>query len=168
MLNVLGDAARRELIRRPPRIRDLHDTLVQIRRRETHPDYAFDNDIAPIRRRLAMQMERIRFILPERSQELYNAGDVLHNCVGSYADRVRDGKTHIILMTDDRGKLTACIEVKDGTIQQAKLDYNRSVAQKTAINDEIVAWAQKVGLRYDTCPDIKPLTSASAATAATA
>lgn len=168
MLNVLGDAARRELIRRPPRIRDLHDTLVQIRRRETHPDYAFDNDIAPIRRRLAMQMVRIRFILPERSQELYDAGDALHNCVGSYADQVRDGKTHIILMADDRGKLTACIEVKDGTIRQAKLDCNRSVAQKTAINNAVVAWAQRVGLRYDTCPDIKPPTSASTATAATA
>ena len=115
-----------------------------------------------------MQMERIRFILPERSQELYDAGDALHNCVGSYADRVREGKTHIVLMADDRGKLTACIEVKDGTIRQAKLDCNRSVAQKTAINNEIVAWAQRVGLRYDTCPDIKPPTSASTATAATA
>ena len=113
-----------------------------------------------------MQMERIRFILPERSQELYDAGDALHNCVSSYADRVRDGKTHIVLMVDDRGKLTACIEVIDNTIQQAKLDRNRAVAQEPAINDEIITWAQKVGLQYSTCPDIK--TTPTTVTAATA
>lgn len=168
MLGSLSDTAREDLYRHLPRLQDLHDTLVRIRRREQNPDYAFDNDIAPIRRRLAMQMDRIRFILPERSQELYDAGDALHNCVGTYADRVRHGRTHIVLMADDRGKLTACIEVTDSTIQQAKLDRNRSVAQEPAINDEIIAWAQKIGLHYSTCPDIKTTTTTTTTSVTTA
>nr|DAS58748.1 MAG TPA: PcfJ like protein [Caudoviricetes sp.] len=168
MLDDASDAAQAELRRHPPSIRSLHDVLVQIRRREEYPDYIFDNDIAPVRRRLAMQLDRVHFYLPERSFALRDAGDVLHNCVGTYAKQVRDGETHIVLMADERGKLVACIEVKDGTIRQAKLDRNQSVAKDAAINAEVITWAQKIGLQYCDCQDIAPPRADGGVTAATA
>lgn len=157
MLHILGDESRATLYRDPPPIGDLHDMLVLLRRREKCPDYTFDNDLAPIRRRLAMQFDHVQFFLPEHSKTLHNAGEKLHNCVSSYAQRVRDGETNIVLMSDDRGKLVACIEITDGTIRQAKLDRNQPVHKKPEINEEIVTWAEKVGVRYDTCSDVKPI-----------
>lgn len=166
MLDLLGEASYTELRQHPPKIRDLHDTLVALRNKERHPDYAFDNKTAPIRRRLAMQQDRIQFFLPECSRVLYDAGKTLHNCVGSYAQKVRKGETHIVLMSDDRGKLVACIEVMGGAIKQAKLDCNQPVHKKPEVNAEIIAWANQVGLIYDQCGDIDALPQKTTETAA--
>ena len=155
MLNQAGDATLEMLRRHPPRIRDLHDWLVERLKAEERPDYAFDNTLDPIRRRLAMQADRVKFFLPEHSSVLYEAGDTLHNCVGTYARRVRDGETSIVLMTDDRGKLTACIEVKGGAITQAKLDRNRPVHERPEVNNEIIAWAKQTSVSYINCSDVK-------------
>lgn len=155
MLDQAGDTTLEMLRRRPPRIRDLHDWLVERLKAEARPDYAFNNALDPIRRRLAMQVNRVKFFLPDHSSVLYTAGDLLHNCVGTYAQRVRDGETNIVLMTDDRGKITACIEVKCGTIIQAKLDRNRPVHERPKVNDEIVAWAKQAGVSYINCPDVR-------------
>nr|DAU16190.1 MAG TPA: PcfJ like protein [Caudoviricetes sp.] len=154
MLDLLGEVSYAELRQHPPKIRELHDTLVALRNKEKHPDYSFDNETAPIRRRLAMQQDRIQFFLPDCSKVLYDAGKTLHNCVGSYAQKVRKGETHIVLMSDDRGKLVACIEVTDGAIKQAKLDCNQPAHKKPEINAEIIAWAAEVGIVYDHCTDI--------------
>ena len=135
MLDLLGEASYTELRRRPPKIRKLHDTLVALHHKERYPDYTFDNETAPIRRRLAMQQDRIQFFLPECSKVLYDAGKTLHN-------------------SDDRGKLVACIEVTDGAIKQAKLDCNQPVHKKPEVNAEIIAWAAQVGITYDRCADI--------------
>ena len=102
-----------------------------------------------------MQADRVKFFLPEHSSVLYEAGDTLHNCVGTYARRVRDGETSIVLMTDDRGKLTACIEVKGGAITQAKLDRNRPVHERPEVNNEIIAWAKQTSVSYINCSDVK-------------
>nr|DAN45827.1 MAG TPA: PcfJ like protein [Caudoviricetes sp.] len=161
MLNQAGDATLEMLRRHPPRIRDLHDWLVERLRIESRPDYTFDNALDPIRRRLAMQADRVTFFLPEHSSVLYEAGDTLHNCVGTYARRVRDGETSIVLMTDDRGKLTACIEVKGGAIIQAKIDRNRPVHERPEVNSEIIAWAKQTGVSYINCSDVKEPTPAT-------
>ena len=154
MLDLLGETSYTELRQHPPKIRDLHDTLVALRNKEKHPDYTFDNETAPIRRRLAMQQDRIQFFLPECSRVLYDAGKTLHNCVGTYAQSVRKGETNIVLMSDDRGKLVACIEVADGRIKQAKLDCNQPVSKRPEVNAEIIAWADQVGITYSRCEDI--------------
>ena len=167
MLGLLGRASYAELHQHPPKIRDLHDALVALRHKEEHPDYAFDNEIAPIRRRLAMQQDRIQFFLPECSRALYDAGKTLHNCVGSYAQKVRKGETHIVLMSDERGKLVACIEVADSAIKQAKLDRNQPVSKRPEVNAEIIAWADQVGITYGRCEDIdtRPQVTTNAMTA---
>lgn len=155
MLDQAGDTTMEMLCRHPPRIRDLHDWLVERLKAEARPDYAFNNALDPIRRRLAMQANRVKFFLPDHSSVLYTAGDLLHNCVGSYAQKVRKGETHIVLMSDDRGKLVACIEVADGRIKQAKLDRNRPVHERPEVNNEIIAWAKQTSVSYINCSDVK-------------
>jgi len=154
MYGNLGDESLQELKRNPIRIRDLHDWITERIKREKYPICKFDNE-DPARRRLTMQLERINFFIPNHSDDLIYAGEKLHNCVGSYIKRVRDGDTHIVLMTDDFGKLISCIEVSKGKIVQAKLNRNAPAASDTKINAEIIEWAEKVGADWKSCRDVR-------------
>ena len=143
-----------ELKRDKIRIRDLHDWLAEKHRLERNPVCRFKNT-EPIRKRLAMQTDLINFFLPNHSEDLVYTGKTLHNCVGTYVKRVRDGGTHIVLVADDRGKLIACIEVMCGKIIQAKLNRNKSVLYDAKINAEVIEWAEKVGVEWKNCRDVR-------------
>ena len=156
MYGNLGDESLQELKRNPVRLRDLHDWMVERIERERHPICRFDNE-DPVRRRLAMQLERINFFIPNHSDDLVYAGEKLHNCVGSYIKRVKDGDVHIVLMTDDFGKLIACIEVSQGKIVQAKLSRNVPAAKDAKINAEIIEWAEKAGVEWKSCRDVREI-----------
>lgn len=143
-----------ELKRDKIRLRDLHDWLAEKHRLERNPVCRFENT-APIRKRLSMQTDLINFFIPNHSEDLVYTGKALHNCVGTYVKRVRDGKTHIVLVADDRGKLIACIEVMNGKIIQAKLNRNKPVSDDTKINAEVVEWAEKVGVKWKSCRDVR-------------
>ena len=112
LLEASDDATRQELNAHPPRIQDLHDWLTQRFRRKDQPDFAIDIETEPSRRRLGMQLDQVRFFLPDQAKTLYDAGSLLHNCVGSYAERMRCGETHIILMANDQGRLVAVADRK--------------------------------------------------------
>lgn len=145
-----------ELKRNKIRIRDLHDWLVEKHRLERNPVCRFENT-EPIRKRLAMQTDLINFFIPNHSEDLVYTGKNLHNCVGTYINRVRDGQTHIVLVADYRGKLIACIEVMGKKIIQAKLNRNKPVSQDAKINAEIIEWAEKVQVNWKSCHDIREI-----------
>lgn len=153
MLNRLHDKI--NLWKKKIKPSNLHDYLVVAIYKQEHPFRQFDlND--PICRRLAMQFGSIKFYLPENSDVLHDVGKKMHNCVASYADRVYEGKTNIVLMTDDNGKLKACIEVKNNKLIQAKLFGNKPVFYEPLIQNEIIKWAKKAHINYMDCNDIKP------------
>lgn len=132
---------------------NLHDYLVTAIYKQEHPFRAFNiND--PICRRLAMQFDSIKFYLPENSDVLRNIGKIFRNCVGNYVDAVYTGKSNIVLMSDDKGKLKACIEVQNNKLIQAKLFANKPAHNNKQINDEIIKWADKANINYDNCSDI--------------
>ena len=115
-----------------------------------------------------MQLDRIRFFLPDQAKTLYDAGEALHNCVGSYASRMRNGETNIVLMANTQGRLIACIEVTRGEIRQAKLDRNRPVSKNVEINAKIIEWAKAAGIKYQDCSDIRSSDAATEMIAAIA
>lgn len=64
------------------------------------------------------------FKLAENSRKLGSIGIELHNCVGSYVDRVLDGKC-LIVYAEQNGKLKLCIEVRDHKeVHQMRADRN--------------------------------------------
>ena len=156
MLNVMLPEHVADLIRKKPRLRELHDMCTDIINEERHPHVEFDND-DPIRRRLAMQTDMVKFFLPKASEDLCRAGATLCNCVGGYVNRVNDKHTNVVLVTDDRGKLVACIEVAGGKLIQAKLKHNRRAHQDPKINAEVIAWADKMGINYKDCDDVREI-----------
>lgn len=66
-------------------------------------------------------------ILPFAScEELIQCGKTLHNCIGSYTGRYKNGECDLYHMDID-GVLTAAIEIRDGKLIQARADHNQSI-----------------------------------------
>lgn len=128
---------------------DLHDWLAVKIEEQENPEISFDVP-EPVRRRLMMQKESIRFFLPEKSTELSAAGKELHNCVGTYSKRMATNDLQIVLVADDNGKLIACLEIRDGALVQARLRYNKPVAQNAKVNAEVTYWAEQSRIRIET------------------
>lgn len=131
------------------KLKDLHDWLICKQKFVEARGYDLDVPEAVIRR-LAMQMDQVKFYLPTNSKQLVKGSEIFHNCVRTYADRVLTNICQIAYMTDDRGKLVACLEVRGNKLVQAKLKYNKPVRQDAAVNGAIVDWCQRVGLTINT------------------
>lgn len=131
------------------KLKNLHDYLVMQRRQEAKEGYNLEVP-EHIVRRLSMQLDQVKFFLPQKSIDLTSGGNIFHNCVGTYARRVKEGYCQIVFMTDDRGKLTACLEVRNNALVQAKLRFNRPVCENSAVNGAVVDWCEKASLRVVT------------------
>ena len=132
-----------------PPIPQIHDWLVFKWQEQKNKDFSLAVPEHVVKR-LAMQKDRLKFFLPETAHELKSIGQKLHNCVGTYADRVLAGRCAIVAMTDDEGKLLVCIEVTDGAIRQAKLNQNQPVSANTELNAAVLDWAKKAKLKVAT------------------
>lgn len=133
------------------RTRELHDWLVDkmVEIRERGFDLPCPESV---KRRLQMQLDSgsLKTFLPKHSHELDRVSAEFHNCVKTYSRRVLAKECNIVLMTDDKGKLLACLEVRDGALVQAKLRYNRRVALDGAVNGAVYDWCQRAGLEVKT------------------
>lgn len=132
-----------------PSIAQMHDWLVEKWDAQKNKDYSLQIPKHVVKR-LAMQKDRLKFFLPETAHELRMVGNKLHNCVGSYAERALAGTCTIVAMTDDEGKLLVCIEIREGTIWQAKLNQNRPVSNNAELNAAVLDWAKKAKLKVAT------------------
>lgn len=146
---VLNEENRATVIEGKVPLPDLHDWMARQHRRQSHKNIVFEVP-EHIERRLAMQKDHIKFFLPRESFELLDIGEALKNCVASYAHRVADGTSNIVGMSDDRGLLIACIQIKEDSVVQAKLRYNKPVWENMAVNNEIVEWAKTAKLQINT------------------
>lgn len=131
------------------KMKDLHDWLVNEKKKIEEAGYSLEVPEHVVKR-LQMQMDMVKFYLPNHSNELKHGSDVFHNCVRTYSRRVLEKQCQIVYMTDDNGKLTACLEIRGNELVQAKLKYNRPVSGDSAVNGAVVDWCRKVGLRIKT------------------
>lgn len=131
------------------KLKKLHDWLVQALQEQREKGFELNPSDA-IKRRLAMQMDSLKFFLPEHTKELVKASETLQNCVRTYGERVKEGVCNIVLMTDDRGKLVACLEVREGVLHQAKLKFNKEVSKDAKINAAVIDWCKKANIKIGT------------------
>lgn len=128
----------------------MHDLAAELWNKQKNKDFNLDVP-EHIVKRLEMQKDTIKFFVPGTSYELKAAGRELHNCVGTYGDRVLDGSRRIVLVSDDKGKLKVCLEIdKDNNLCQAKLANNKPVSADLILNDEVISWAKKAKLTIKT------------------
>lgn len=73
--------------------------------------------------------------VPESVTDLRREGNLLHNCIGTYIDRVADGKTLLFFirrLNDPKAPFVA-MEYCHGQIIQCRLDHNKAVEKDTKI-----------------------------------
>lgn len=73
----------------------------------------------------------------------------MHNCVGTYRDRVLSDKVRIIAAFKNR-KPVICIEIRGAKVVQAKLVNNKPVREDAELNRALLEWAKSRKLTIET------------------
>ena len=149
MIDQLNSRKKACLFEEKPKIKDLHNWLIRAIREQDLVKVEFD--IPPeIKRRMEFQMDRVKFFLPETNLQLNEAGNTLNNCLSSYSIPMEKQEALIVLVSDQKGKLSAALRILGGEIREAKVAHNKPVSSKPLINSEIIKWAEKVKLKIKT------------------
>lgn len=146
----LGDQSKADFWGKNPTAEKMHDLATELWDRQKNKDFELKVP-EHIVKRLEMQKDTIKFFVPGTAYQLKAAGRELHNCVGTYAEQVLEGRRRIVLVADDKGKLKVCLEIdKENNLCQAKLANNKPVSSDTGLNSEVISWAKDAELTIKT------------------
>lgn len=148
MWDLLTPQNKRIFIKAKIRSRDIHDYLVHLVDRQQHANvrikYKSLRDFP-----LTGKVDDLIFSLPPDTEQLANLGRAMHNCVGTYRDRVLSDKVRIIAAFKNR-KPVICIEIRGAKVVQAKLVNNQPVREDAKLNRALLAWAKSRKLIVET------------------
>ena len=148
MWDLLIPQNKRKFIRAKIRSRDIHDYLTRLADKQQHANvrikYKSLRDFP-----LTGKVDDLIFSLPPDTEQLANLGRAMHNCVGTYRDRVLSDKVRIIAAFKNR-KPVICIEIKNGAVAQAKLVNNQPVRDVAELNRALISWAKSRKLTIET------------------
>ena len=89
-----------------------------------------------IMRKYTFAADGMMIYVPRKLEELVDEGIAMHNCVGTYVDRVAAGRTIVVFIRsqENPGERIGTMEIsKDGTcIVQARAKYNRDLPPEAA------------------------------------
>ena len=148
MWDLLTPQNKRKFIRAKIRSRDIHDYLTRLADKQQHANvrikYKSLRDFP-----LTGKVDDLIFSLPPDTEQLANLGRAMHNCVGTYRDRVLSDKVRIIAAFKNR-KPVICIEIRGAKVAQAKLVNNQPVREDAELNRALLAWAKSRKLTIET------------------
>lgn len=148
MWDLLTPQNKRIFIKAKIRSRDIHDYLARLADQQQHANvhikYKSLRDFP-----LTGKVDDLIFSLPPDTEQLANLGRAMHNCVGTYRDRVLSDKVRIIAAFKNR-KPVICIEIRNGAVAQAKLVNNQPVREDAKLNRALLAWAKSRKLIVET------------------
>ena len=148
MWGLLTPQNKRKFIRAKIRSRDIHDYLTRLVDKQQHANvrikYKSMRDFP-----LTGKVDDLIFSLPPDTEQLANLGRAMHNCVGTYRNRVLSDKVRIIAAFKNR-KPVICIEIRNGAVAQAKLVNNQPVREDAELNRALLAWAKSRKLMVNT------------------
>lgn len=144
MYRKLNTSSRQDLWSSKFRLKSFHDRLINLFNKQEYGDVHL-----PSIPYLKADINGMHFMVPKTAADLMQVGKRLRNCVGSYRDRVMQGSTAIVVVTDDCMKPIACLELSKDQEQftrlvQAKLFGNQCVAKNRDINGAVLEWANKL------------------------
>lgn len=137
-----------------PRIqhRELHDAVQQLYNRQKTAYRVIAHRLQD--KLLARRVGPYDFYLPGDSYDLCDISSALHNCVKSYTNKAAKHECTIVAVRRDK-HILVCIEIRDGSIVQAKRDQrnglgNSGVCKDAALNGIVVQWARLCHLKIGT------------------
>lgn len=135
------------------KMRDLHDTLVQLYDYQQYPNLQIDTTKSAL---LQGRVGDCDFYTPSETHQLNVISKALHNCVKTYADKAV-AQECVIVGVRQGSKIIACIELQNNKVVQAKREYNRPVYGDVRLCAAVLNWAQQHNLRVKT-DDLRPAT----------
>lgn len=108
----------------PRFLRSNHDIIVA-EYRSYKKEYSEELFLSKIKSEFEFKSKNFLVVNPKSIQDLKDEGEQLSHCVGSYIDRIIDGKTNILFMRKVENKSLITLEVRNNTIIQAKGYGNR-------------------------------------------
>lgn len=121
---------------------EAHDRLIAIntqlryKRRYSELDYDFNLTKTELDRETVLDNGKI--VVAKRGTDLLKISETLHNCVYSYADKMKNKESCIYTYQND-DNMIACIEVQDHAVVQLYGNYNKRI--KGLALSEIKDWA---------------------------
>ena len=102
-------------------------------------------------KKLETTVDNIKFFLPKDTDSMLNAGERLHNCVGHNYRMIALHKLSTIVIMENQGKLTGCIEIFRNGIRQAYGPCNSAL--KPEEKNAFDKWVQtnREFIKYDNC-----------------
>ncbi len=131
-----------------PALSKLHDWLAVAVAKQSDREIIFDVPKEVINR-YTMLIKSFGAKCIERNSELKFWATSLHNCAAGYKNTIGTDK-QLVGISDDRGKPVALLEINKSCITQAKLFDNAPVYKKQAVNDTVIEFADKCGLKINT------------------
>ena len=127
-----------------PKFKELHDTLSLLVAKQA--DRELDFDIPDhIVRRMEMHLQNVNCEVLQKFSQVKQASLDLKNCASGYRNRINE-QLQLVLVSDDKGKPIALLEINDMKIVQAKLYCNKPVHNDEIINAEVIKFAEKANL----------------------
>lgn len=92
--------------------------------------------------------EQYVIVIPKNTKEIIEEGIRQNHCVASYVDKILEGKTFIVFLRykDTPTEPLVTVEVKDGSIIQAKGKFNRNITHEE--ETFLKKWAKEKNLNY--------------------
>ena len=84
---------------------------------------------------LSFENETFMVVVPMTKEELRTEGELQHNCVGGYGDRIAEGNRNVVFIrrkADPTKAYITCDIYTDGTINQYLTKYNQGVSADDA------------------------------------
>lgn len=146
-----------EIVKFPKRLKKAHDTASQTlrliaeekRRKELAEVYkAAEPIIKGYMKKYSYIGEKYSIVLPESAEDIVREGQLMHHCVGGYAERHFTGKLCICFLrkNDEIDKPLYTIEMRDKTLGQVQGYANRNPIYKDpeakAFFDEWLEWVE--------------------------
>ena len=105
---------------------------------------AFGMAYAGFARKAALSNKELQIVCPKRANDLVDEGKALHHCVGSYIDKVAEGRCLIVFVrrVEEPKKPYVTVEVRDGKIAQIHGDHNSKPTEE--VQKFIDLWSRKV------------------------
>ena len=119
-------------------VKEMHDN---IREEVSYVKFEYPGEVM----RLEGAADGIEFSIPRDSTALSKISADMHNCVWSYSDKVKDGISTIVLMSDGK-KNVGCIEIRGKEVVQALGPCNKAISP--GYRKTLGEWMKKNGLTY--------------------
>lgn len=105
---------------------------------------AFGMAYAGFARKAALSNEELQIVCPKQANDLVAEGRALHHCVGSYIDRVAEGRCLIVFVrrVEEPKKPYVTVEVRDGKVAQIHGDHNSDPTEEVKMFVDL--WSRKV------------------------